>query len=99
MKAKKEMGGYELLASAVVIQAVKDYRIALVDQHEQPLSNVCKSRVRELERFFKGEDIMIYTKLDGERLMERVRDEVIRFDYDLKALYKSHGDIDEEEWL
>lgn len=98
MKAKKEFGGYELLASAVVIQAVKDYRRALVDYHETP-TNVCKSRVRELERFFKGEDIMIYTKLDGERLMERVRDEVIKFNYDLKALYKSHGDIEEEEWL
>lgn len=99
MKAKKEFGGNELLANAVVIQAVKDYRKALCAQHEQPLSNDCKSRVRELERFFKGEDIMAYTKLDGERLMERVRDEVLRFNYDLKALYKSHGDIEEEEWL
>jgi hypothetical protein len=89
--------GYQLLANAVVEQAAKDYRQALVEQYELRLSATNREReqadraVRDLERWFAGDVIKIYTTLDGVDLMQAIKAEVIKFNYDLKALYESHS--------
>lgn len=98
MRAKKEIAGYELLVGSVVIQAARDYRKALCKLHKKPDSEKWQIMQSEVEMFFKGEAIMMYTNIDGERLMERIKDEVIKYDYDLKALNKAHREA-EEEWL
>lgn len=86
----------ELLANAVVAQAAHDYRVALIEQHDNvydPEGDDYKKwtkKVDELERFFTGGDINAWTKLDGVALMGRLKKEVINYNYDLKAITKSH---------
>lgn len=87
---------YELLANAIVEQAARDYERCLVDDHVCS-SPATKANLREVESFFKGDLIKVYTKLDGPSLMERIKKEVITYDYDLKALYKARGSEFEEE--
>lgn len=86
------MNGYQLLANAVVEQAAYDYRRALVAQHNGDVKKRLKAtkEIRELKRFFLGSHIKLYTKLDGRKLMEAIKAEVIEFNYDLKALEDSH---------
>lgn len=92
------MSNYELLANAIVEQAARDYEKYLVEDHNGSTSKT-RANLREVERYFTGEDIKIHTKLDGVTLMNAIRAQVEEFDYDLKALYKArHGsDYKEEE--
>ena len=45
--------GVENLRNGVIMQAVKDYRRALVDNHEYPFDKSAKGEIESLERFFK----------------------------------------------
>lgn len=92
--------GVENLRNGVIMQAVKDYRRALVDNHECPFDEEAKGKIKNLERFFKSDDFNFWQpNINGEELMNAVKDEVIEFNYDLKALNKSHhnDDIEEDE--
>lgn len=62
------MDGYELLAEAVILQAVKDYRKAL--KYDE------RGRKREIEKFFGSEYFRILTDVDGEMLIQKLRAEV-----------------------
>lgn len=62
------MDGYELLAEAVILQAVKDYRKAL--KYDE------RGRKREIERFFRSGWFSILTNLSGEMLIRKLRAEV-----------------------
>lgn len=82
---------YEALANAIVEQAARDYELYLcVDRlHSTSLS---RANLEEVERFFKGDDIQLYTKCDGVALMKTIKQQVIDYDYDLKALHRArHG--------
>ena len=90
--------GIENLCNGVIMQAVKDYRRALVDNHECPNYHKTKREIVELEKFFRSEDFRFWQpNVSGEALMEAIKDEVIEFDYDLKALNKSHYSNNEDE--
>ena len=58
------MDGYERLANGIILQAVKDYRIA-----KSPATR------RSIERFFRSDWFKMLTDLDGEDLIERLREE------------------------
>lgn len=62
------------LCLAIVIQAVKDYREALKGHPvgRQPYYKT----IAEVERFFKSEWFRTLSELDGEVLLERLRDEI-----------------------
>lgn len=62
------MDGYELLAEAIILQAVKDYRKALKYDNRR-----CK---REVERFFRSEYFSVLTTIPGEILIQKLRAEV-----------------------
>ena len=62
------MDGYEKLAEAIILQAVKDYRKAL--KHDE------RGRKREIERFFKSEYFTVLTNISGEMLIRKLRAEV-----------------------
>lgn len=90
--------GIENLCNRVVKQAVNDYRKALVDNHEYPHYGEYKDEIESLERFFKGDDFRFWQpNINGEALMNAVKDEVIEFNYDLKALHESHHNNSEDE--
>lgn len=73
------MNGYEMLANAVVEQAADDYRHALIEQKKW------SDKLEELEQFFTGENISLYTKLDGVTLMEDIKQDVIDNNYSKKS--------------
>lgn len=85
------MNGYELLANAVIVKAVEDYRKALIRQKK------CNIQVEELERFFTGETFNDFTNLDGTGLMKKLHTEVIENHYDLKSIKRSQKVIDGKE--
>ena len=54
----------QMLANAIILQAVNDYR-----------ARSDKRTIGEIERFFRSEWFAMLTKLDGEALLEKLREE------------------------
>ena len=74
------MEPYESLANAIVMQAVKDYRTALLHLLERPDNRGYKIEVASLERFFRSDWYGEITNLNAEYLIRRVNEEVQRND-------------------
>ena len=68
-----EKEGFENLANAIIVQAVKDYRKALsgVSLNSRPSACV----ITECERFFRSEWFRELTDVDGEYLIKTIRKE------------------------
>ena len=64
------MNPYEELANAIVLQAVKDYRL---HDDEQELASI--------ERFFRSGWFNTLTSIDPEMLISRLRKEKVRYEY------------------
>ena len=64
------MNPYEELANAIVLQAVKDYRL---HDDEQELASI--------ERFFRSGWFGVLTHIDPEMLISKLRKEKVRYDY------------------
>ena len=65
------MAGYINLANAVVEQAAKDYRDALIRLDKYPKDLLAEHRKIECQIFFRRE-IGLYTNVDGEWLMREI---------------------------
>lgn len=61
---------YENLANAIVLQAVKDYRL---HDDEQELASI--------ERFFRSGWFSVLTNIDPEMLIAKLRKEKVRYEY------------------
>lgn len=64
----------EELANAIVVQAVKDYRTALRGEnvvHKSPISVI-----KDCEKFFRSDWYRVLTKVDGEMLIAKLREEL-----------------------
>lgn len=71
------MDKYEEFGNAIILQAVKDYRVALVALKKNP-KNIAAARDRaDCERFFSGKWFAELTSIDGSLLMEKLKREVI----------------------
>ena len=64
------MTPYEELANAIVLQAVKDYRL---HDDEQELASI--------ERFFRSGWFNTLTSIDPEMLIAKLRKEKVRYEY------------------
>jgi hypothetical protein len=64
------MNPYEELANAIVLQAVKDYRL---HDDEQELASI--------ERFFRSGWFSTLTGINPEMLISKLRKEKVRYDY------------------
>ncbi len=64
------MDPYENLANAIILQAVKDYR--LTDN---------ESELKEIERFFRSDWFSVLTSLDPDLLIQKLRKEKRQYDY------------------
>ena len=64
------MNPYEELANAIVLQAVKDYRLY---DDEKELAGI--------ERFFRSGWFGILTNIDPEILIAKLREEKVRYEY------------------
>ncbi len=71
-----DITNYENLANAIILQAVKDYRVALKSLKANPRSRAALSDMTELERFFRSEWFATLTSVDGEMLIRSLQMEV-----------------------
>ena len=74
------MEPYESLANAIIMQAVKDYRTALLHSKKRPDSKCYQIEVASIERFFRSGWFGELTNLNAEYLIRRVNEEVQRND-------------------
>lgn len=70
------MNGYEELANAIIVQAVKDYRAAQALLRINPNDRISKREAKKIEQFFLSSWFSILTDLDGELLLEKLKEEV-----------------------
>lgn len=67
---------YENLANAVILQAVKDYRVALKCQRANPRNRTAAADKDAIERFFRSQWFTVLTSVDGEMLIRSLQMEV-----------------------
>lgn len=70
------MDPYEALANAVIIQAAKDYRKALRILRNNPRKKAAMREAEECEDFFRSKWYTCLTNVEGEYMIERLRQEV-----------------------
>lgn len=70
------MDPYEELANAVILLAVKDWRMAASTLKRKPEHFIALQRKSECERFFRSRWFGKLTRLDGGMLLEELRKEV-----------------------
>lgn len=66
---------YENLANAIVLQAVKDYRDALKLLKKKSSNQAAMSDAMECKRFFRSDWYKALMSVDGEFLIQKLRDE------------------------
>ena len=71
------MDSYEKLANAIILSAVKDYRIARKKLKKRPKNEDAKLMVEDCERFFCSEWFQVLSNIDGKALLERLKEEDI----------------------
>lgn len=66
----------ENLANAIIVQAAKDYRMALKSLKANPRNRTVMADKTEIERFFRSEWFTVLTSVDGEMLIRSLQMEV-----------------------
>lgn len=69
---------YENLANAVILQAVRDYRTALKALRMNPRNKAAQTEKESIERFFRSQWYQALTTVDGEMLIKKLNEEVMR---------------------
>ena len=70
------LGPYEALGNAVVLQSVKDYREAVHKLSRGKKNTNAESTKQECERFFQSPYFNVFTQLDGKALLSQLEKEV-----------------------
>ena len=63
------MDAYQNLANAIIILAVKDYKVALARYMKYPNDKLNAHEVEKLEEFFLSDWFQLLSDLNGEQLM------------------------------
>lgn len=67
---------YENLANAIILQAVKDYCVALKSLKANPRNRTAMTDKDEVGRFFRSGWFTVLTSVDGEMLLRSLQMEV-----------------------
>jgi len=67
---------YEALGNAIILQAVKDYRVALKRIKANPKNRTALDEALTIEKFFRGPLYSVLTSVDPEFLISKLRAEV-----------------------
>ncbi len=67
---------YELLASAIVVQAVKDYKHYIKKQLETPDNSIVNGQVKLLEKFFNSQWFSTLSGLNKDYLLNRIKKDI-----------------------
>ena len=70
------LGPYEALGNAVVLQAVKDYREAVHKLSRGKKNTNAESTKQECERYLQSPYFKVFTHLDGKALLSQLEKEV-----------------------
>ncbi len=68
---------YENLANAIILQAVKDYRIARKRAKHRPVKKEVKDMTQKCETFFLSGWFEMLTSIDGGMLLTKLQEEEI----------------------
>lgn len=68
-------GPYENLANAIVMQAVKDYRMARHKLCKRPKNADAKAMLEDCERFFLSDWFETLTNVNGEIILKKLQQE------------------------
>ena len=71
-----DITNYENLANAIILQAVKDYRVALKCLKVNPRNKTAFADKEEIERFFRSGWFSVLTSVDGEMLIRSLQMQV-----------------------
>ena len=71
-----DITNYENLANAIILQAAKDYRMALKSLKANPRNRTAQADKTEIERFFRSQWYSALTSVDGEMLIRSLQKEV-----------------------
>ena len=71
-----DITNYENLANAIILQAAKDYRMALKSLKANPRNRTAQADKTEIERFFRSGWFSVLTSVDGEMLIRSLQMEV-----------------------
>lgn len=71
-----DITNYENLANAIILQAVKDYHMALKCLKSNPKNRTARADKDEIERFFRSQWFKVLTSVDGEMLIRSLTMEV-----------------------
>lgn len=71
-----DITNYENLANAIILQAVKDYRMALKSLKANPRNRTAMADKDEIESFFRSDWFSVLTSVDGEMLIRSLQMEV-----------------------
>lgn len=79
MAEKKDLAEdpYERLANAIILQAAEDYRRAVKKARRDPGNRDAASDVFLTEQFFRSSWYGVLTSLDGELLIQKLREETL----------------------
>ena len=69
------MNGFQELANAIIEQAAKDYRAARKKLAKDPHNHNAYRTTRDVETFFLSDWFRVLTALDGEQLLEMLKEE------------------------
>ena len=61
---------------AIIIQAAKDYRVALRRLRRKPNNKDAQAEKESIERFFRSDWFRALTEVDGEMLIRKLNEEV-----------------------
>lgn len=75
---------YKALATAIIEQACKDYVKALNTYSKNPRNYMALRTINDCERFFRSKEFPIYTNMDGETIIEHLRE------YGFKTIKRRH---------
>lgn len=68
--------GWNNLANAIILQAVKDFKPAFRRLRKHPNDKMAQNQVRELTKFFCSDWFGVLTDLDGPALLNRIMREI-----------------------
>ena len=69
---------YENLANGIILQAVKDYRLARKKLKKRPKNESAKLMAEDCESFFRSDWFGALTGIDGEMLLRKLQEEEIK---------------------
>ena len=67
---------YEALGNAIILQAVKDYRVALKRIKHNPKNRIAIDEALTIEKFFRSPWYQQLTSVDREFLIRKLQDEI-----------------------